>query len=231
MRFDPALTTGTLIRRYKRFLADVVLDSGEELTVHCPNSGSMLEVAVPDRPIALSHSDNPKRKYAYTWELIHLPETWVGVHTGRSNSIVSEAISAGKVPELAGYPNLRREVPYLNSRIDIYLQDQQRPDCYVEVKNVTLTQGQRAIFPDSVTTRGQKHLRELSQMVAQGKRAVMLFLINREDCREFGPADHLDPVYGQLLRQASEEGVEILAYEAQVNPKQVTLHGSIPILL
>jgi len=232
MRFDPPLTRATLLRRYKRFLADVALEDGSEITVHCANPGSMLEVSVPGRPVLLSRSSNERRKLPHTWELIRLSRSWVGVNTGRTNAFAEEAIRKGKIAELQGYPQLRREFRIGDSRLDFLLSDTDRPDCLVEVKNVTLTNGRdTAIFPDSVTTRGQKHLLELTRIASAGQRAVMLFWINRGDCRGFGPADDIDPAYGRLLRKARDHGVEILAYRAKVTPKQVTADTSIPILL
>ena len=234
MSFYPRaeLTRGTLIRRYKRFLADIRLADGTEITAHCPNPGSMLRVGVPDRPVAVSHSDNPARKLAYTWEMIELDGGWVGVHTGRTNALVEEALRAGDIAELRGFTALRREVPVGDSRLDFLLGFEGDALCYVEVKNVTLTdEGHRAIFPDSVTARGQKHLRELMGLAAAGHRAVMLFLVNRGDCDEFGPADDLDPEYGKLLRQAAARGVEVLSYAATVSPQHVTVSRSIPTVL
>lgn len=237
MQFDPELTRGTLLRRYKRFLADIRLADGTEVTAHCPNPGSMLRVGVPDSPVAVSHSDNPKRKLAFTWEMIELDGGWVGVHTGRTNALVEEALRAGQIKELDGFTELRREVKVGDSRLDFMLRYANGSSCYVEVKNVTLTGdpaaglGHRAIFPDSVTVRGQKHLRELSTLVAGGHRAAMLFLINRGDCVEFAPADDIDPEYGKLLRQVVATGVEVLSYTARVDPQQVTVDRSIPTVL
>lgn len=232
MRFEPELTPGTLVRRYKRFLADVLLADGTEITVHCPNPGSMLDVAVPGRPVALSHSTNPSRKLAYTWEMIELERGWVGVHTGRTNSFVEEALHQGDIEELRDFTKLHREVRQGNSRLDFALEQDRGPRCFVEVKNVTLTDRKRlALFPDSVTLRGQKHLRELSNLATTGHRAVMLYWVNRGDCDGFGPADEIDPEYGALLRRARANGVEILAYRARVDPKQVTADTSIPIVL
>jgi sugar fermentation stimulation protein A len=232
MRFDPPLIRATLLRRYKRFLADVVLEDGSEITVHCANPGSMLEVSVPGRPVLLSRSNNERRKLPHTWELIRLSRSWVGVNTLRTNALAEEAIRKHRITELGGYPQLRREVRTGDSRIDFLLGDAGKPDCLVEVKNVTLTDGNgTAIFPDSVTVRGQKHLLELMTVVDSGRRAVMLFWINRGDCRGFSPADDIDPAYGRLLRQARDHGVEILAYRAKVTPKQVTADASIPIVL
>ncbi len=232
MRFDPPLARATLLRRYKRFLADVALEDGAELTVHCANPGSMLEVAVPGQPVLLSRSENQKRKLAYTWEMIRLSGSWVGVNTARTNSFAEAAIRKHRIVELRGYRGLHREVRTGDSRIDFLLSDASKPDCLVEVKNVTLTDGSgTAIFPDSVTRRGQKHLRELIKIAARGQRAAMLFWVNRGDCHAFGPADHIDPAYGRLLRSARDKGVEILAYRAHLTPKQVTVDTSIPILL
>jgi sugar fermentation stimulation protein A len=232
MHYEPELIHGTLIRRYKRFLADIRLADGTEITAHCPNPGSMLRVGIPDRPVAVSLSTNKKRKLPYTWEMIELDGGWVGVHTGRTNALVEEALLAGQIVELRGFEQLRREVPCGDSRLDFLLTFEDGPDCYVEVKNVTLTdEGRRAIFPDSVTVRGQKHLRELIGLVHAGHRAAMLFLVNRDDCDEFGPADEIDPEYGKLLREAADQGVEVLAYCARVSPKQVTLSRSIPTVL
>ncbi|MHC5072044.1 MAG: DNA/RNA nuclease SfsA, partial [Planctomycetota bacterium] len=232
MRFDPALIRATLLRRYKRFLADVRLEDGTEITVHCANPGSMLEVSVPGQPVLLSHSNNPKRKLPHTWELIRLSRSWIGVNTARTNAFVEEAIRRDRIAELHGYPHLRREVRAGDSRIDFLLGGGGKTDCLVEVKNVTLTDGNdTAIFPDSVTVRGQKHLSELMRIAHSGRRAVMLFWVNRRDCRGFSTANDIDPAYGRLLREARDQGVEILAYRAKVSPKQVTADRSIPILL
>lgn len=232
MRFEPKLIRGHLVRRYKRFLADVRLDAGPEVTAHCPNPGSMLDVGIPGQPVALSHSDNPKRKLAYTWEMIELDGGWVAVHTGRTNALVEEALAAGGIEELAGFAHLRREVRQGASRLDFELEGANGQKTFIEVKNVTLTDGgHRAIFPDSVTVRGQKHLRELMTVAAAGHRAVMLFIVNRNDCDEFSPADQIDPEYGRLLRQAASRGVEILAYRTRVSPKQVTVDRSIRTVL
>ena len=232
MQFEPPLIRGHLVCRYKRFLADVRLGDGQEITAHCPNPGSMLDVGIPGRPVALSHSDNPARKLAYTWEMIELDGSWVAVHTGRTNALAEEALTAGRIEELAGFARLRREVRQGASRLDFELEGADGKRTFVEVKNVTLTDGShRAIFPDSVTARGQKHLRELMALAAAGHRAVMLFVVNRNDCDEFSPADEIDPEYGKLLRQAASQGVEILAYRTRVSPKQVTVDRSIRTVL
>ncbi len=222
MRFDPPLVHGTLLRRYKRFLADIALEDGSEITAHCPNPGSMLDVALPNRPVALSRSFEPKRKLEYTWEMIRLERSWVGVNTARTNRLVAESIERNRIPELAGYSEVRREVPYgAHTRFDFRLTGPRRRDCYLVVKNVTLAHGAAALFPDSVTVRGQKHLRELGNAVDRGHRAVLLFWVYRQDCRWFSPADRIDPEYGRLLRSALESGVEALVYSARVSPRRV----------
>ncbi len=232
MRFDPPLIHGTLLRRYKRFLADIALEDGSEITAHCPNPGSMLDVAVPNRPVALSRSFEPKRKLEYTWELIRLRRSWVGVNTARTNRLVAESIERNRIPELAGYTEVRREVPFgAHTRFDFRLTGPGRPDCYLEVKNVTLAQQKAALFPDSVTVRGQKHLRELGNAVRRGHRAVLLFWVYRQDCRWFSPADRIDPEYGRLLRSALGSGVEVLVYSARVSPRQVLSDSPLAIRL
>ena len=229
MRFPDALTEGRLIRRYKRFLADVEIPGEGMVTAHCPNSGSMAGLAEPGSAVLLSQSPNPERKYRYTWELVRVGRGWVGIHTGRPNQLVEEAIRGGLIAELAGYPELRREVPYgKNSRIDILLEGKKKP-CYVEVKNTTLYHEGCARFPDAVTERGQKHIKELAAMAKKGNRAVLVFLVNRSDCKTMGPADHVDPEYGKLLRWGAKEGVELLAYRTNITKREITVAGAVPI--
>lgn len=231
MRFDPPLREGILVRRHKRFLADVQLADGTLLTAHCANSGSMLGVAVPGSPVALSHHPDKGRKLEWTWELVRLGSHWVGVNTALPNQLVADAIASGAIPTLAGWPTLRREVAYgTGSRIDLLLQGGGRPDCYVEVKNVTLAEGKVARFPDSVTTRGQKHLRELMAVRAQGHRAALVFWVFRGDCTEVRPADDIDPEYGRLLRAAARAGVELVAVEARVSPQTVEPGRLLPVV-
>ncbi|NVN98588.1 MAG: DNA/RNA nuclease SfsA [Geobacteraceae bacterium] len=227
----PPLVSGRLIRRYKRFLADVELDGGEVVTTHCPNSGSMRGCALPGSLVLLSRSDNPARKLAYTWELVMADGCWVGLNTGLPNKLAFEGIKLGIVTELQGYENLRTEVCYGSerSRIDLLLENPGR--CYVEVKNVTLVEDGQARFPDAVTERGQKHLRELISMVEGGYRAVNFFTVQRADARSVTPADDIDPVYGKLLRQAAAAGVELLAYQASVTPAEIVLSHPLPIIL
>jgi len=229
------LLTGTLVRRYQRFLADVTLDDGSTVTAHCPNTGSMTGCAEPGSPVLLSESDNPDRKLRHTWEAVRMtgadgaPGAWVGIHTGHGPAIVAAGIRTGAIPELAGYARLRREVPYgTGSRIDLLLEDDHRPPCYVEVKNVTLTDDDTALFPDAVTTRGARHMRELERVVAEGGRAAVLFLVHRADCVRFAPAGHIDPAYAAALAQAVRGGVLVLPCAARVTPHGVTLLGRLP---
>lgn len=226
MRFESPLVFGTLLRRYKRFLADVVLEDGATVTAVCPNTGSMRSCATPGWRVALSHSQVPTRKYALTWELVHNGESWIGINTGRTNGLVCEAVAQGRVPILAGYPVVRREQPYgLASRIDILLEDGPRR-CYVEVKNVTLrTDDGAAAFPDAVTARGLKHLEELTRMVQAGHRAVMCYVIQRTDCARFRIAGEIDAAYAEGFVKARRAGVEAVAVVAEVGPEGIALAG------
>lgn len=230
MQFSQPLIPGTLIQRYKRFLADVRLADGTVVTAHCANSGSMLGCQEPGSPVMLSHKPDPKRKLPYSWELVQVGATWVGINTSLPNRLVAEAIAGGRLPELSGYATLKPEQKYgVNSRIDILLSDPDRGRCYVEVKNVTLAEGDVALFPDSVTERGAKHLRELSQMVREGHRAVMVYLVQREDCRRFRPAERIDPTYARELEAALAAGVEALCYTCTVTPEGIELQERLPI--
>lgn len=228
----PALTPGVLIRRYKRFLADIELPDGSVVTAHCPNSGSMKGCNLPGAPVLLSVSPNPNRKLAHTWELVQIDGFWVGLNTMLPNRLAEEAIADGTVAELQGYETIRREVCYGSerSRIDLLLEGS-RGRCYVEVKNVTLVEGGQALFPDAVTTRGQKHLRELMEVVAQGDRGVIFFTVQRGDGAGVAPADTIDPEYGRLLREAVKNGVEALAYRAKVTPEAIRLTERLPVFL
>lgn len=223
MNISQPLYRGKLIRRYKRFLADVELTSGEIVTAHSANTGSMRGCSTPGSAVLLSKSDNPKRKLKYTWELVEVNHRWICINTALPNRLVEEAIENDHIPALHGYSQVRREVRYAeNSRIDLLLE---RPGqrCYVEVKNVTLMENDKALFPDAVTTRGQKHLRDLMQMVDEGHRSVIFFVVNRSDCNSFSPADKIDPVYGKLLREAIAHGVEALAYQTRITPPEILI--------
>lgn len=234
MRFVSPLVAGTLVERYRRFFADVRLHSGALVTAHCPNTGSMLGCSEPGSRVWISPADNPGRLLRYTWELVEAgPGVLVGVHTGRTNGLVSEAISAGVVGELADYADIRREVKFgrENSRIDLLLRGTGLPDCYVEVKNVTAAvSGGIALFPDAVSARGAKHLRELMHMVAAGHRAVIFYCVQRGDVNEVCPADEIDPDYGRTLREALAAGVEALAYRAAVSPTGIALTTPLPVV-
>jgi sugar fermentation stimulation protein A len=224
MDFSKPLIPGILLKRYKRFLADIKLDSGEFITAHCPNSGSMKTCKEPGWKVLVSESDNPKRKLKYTWEMVHNGKCWIGINTQVPNKIASEAILNGTIPELSGYSDLKNEVKYgKNSRIDILLSGG-KPDCYVEVKNVTLVEEDGYYkFPDAVTERGKKHLYEMLDMIKSGKRAVMLYVIQRSDGTIFKPAYDIDPVYGKSLKEVHQQGIEILAYRADVTPERIEL--------
>ena len=228
MRFERPLVPATLIRRYKRFLADVRFDDGSEATVHLANSGSMLGTSDPGSRVWLSWSDNPTRKLAWSWELVEVDGALVGVNTAHPNKI-----AAGQVPQLAGYSTLRREVAYgsRRSRIDILLEEPGRPPCYVEVKNVHLKRGDWAEFPDAVTARGAKHLDELADMAGQGARAVMLYLVQRQDCRAFRPAADIDPAYAAGLARAVEAGVEALCHTCEMSLSAISLGPALPLHL
>lgn len=227
----PPLIAGTLVKRYKRFLADVLLEDGSEVTVHCPNSGSMKGCAVPGSRVFLSRSSNPKRKYPFGWELVESDGFWAGINTGLPNRLTHEAIEDGTVTELQGYTAIRPEVPYgEHSRIDLLLEGP-AARCFVEVKNVTLVENGRALFPDAVTTRGQKHLQELMRVVREGDRGVIFFTVQRGDGASVSPADLIDPEYGRLLRLAVESGVEALAYRAVVTPEEIRLSERLPVIL
>jgi sugar fermentation stimulation protein A len=216
----PPLVAGRLIKRYKRFLADVELDDGRLVTAHSANTGSMRGCAEPGSRVWLSAADNPARKLAWTWELTQTaPGVVVGIHTGRSNALVEEAIRAGHIPALAGASRIRREVRYgQNSRIDLLLEFDDAAPVYVEVKNVTLVESGVARFPDAVTTRGAKHLQEMSAMVAQGARAAMVYCVQRTDARALESADDIDPEYGRQLRAARASGVDAYALCAAPDP-------------
>ena len=231
MRFKSRLIRGTLIQRYKRFLADVRLEDGEIVTAHCTNTGSMMGCKEPGSAVYISRSDNLNRKLAYTWEMIEINNRWVGINTMHPNKLVPEAVESGVIEELSGYPTIRREVKVsAHSRLDLCLEGS-RPNCFVEVKNVTLAVDGTAAFPDAVSERGTKHLRELMRLKRQGHRAAIVFVIQRGDCGNFRPADEIDREYGRWLRKAVKAGVEALPYIAKVTPKEIILSERIAIQL
>ncbi|NIM28183.1 MAG: DNA/RNA nuclease SfsA [Gammaproteobacteria bacterium] len=234
MRFREPLVAATLVKRYKRFLADVTLDDGTSLTAHCPNTGSLLGCHAPGARVWLSRSDNPKRKYAYTWELVEVPGAGlVGINTGRSNALVREAIESGVIDELTGYDAIRPEVRYgeEGSRAD-FLLSKGASACYLEVKNVTAAvEDGIALFPDAISTRGTRHLRELmGSLRVADRRAVLCFCVQRSDVSEVRPADRIDPRYGDTLREALAAGVEAIAYRATLSPQGVALAERIPVV-
>lgn len=226
----PSLIQGKLVRRYKRFLADVQLDTGELVTAHCPNSGSMKGCAIEGAPVWLSTSDNPKRKYAHTWELIKVPQTYIGINTLVPNRLVKQAVENELIEELSGFESVRAEVKTsANTRLDLVLENTSGPKCYVEIKNCTLVENGVAMFPDAVTTRGQKHLEELESLISQGHRGVIFYLIQRTDATVFRPADAIDKAYGQKLRKAVENGVEIITRDTVISLDEIKLGQSIRV--
>jgi len=233
MLFNNPLIEGRLIRRYKRFLADIQLDGAGVVTAAVPNTGSMMGCCDAGNRVWLSESDSATRKYRHTWELVQVGKVLIGINTGRPNALVAEAIADGTIPELAGYAGVRREVRYgeEGSRVDIVLEAPRRKTCYVEVKNVTAAASKGiALFPDSVSDRGTRHLRELIRLKAQGLRPVQLYCVQRGDVREVRPADGIDYEYGQTLREAIAAGVEVLAYRANVTPTEIRLEERIPVM-
>jgi sugar fermentation stimulation protein A len=227
MLFPARLIRGTLVQRYKRFLADVRLPNGEIVTAHCTNTGSMLGCKEPGSAVYLSLSPNKDRKLPYTWEMIRIKRNWIGINTLHPNRLVAEAVAAGVIAELNGYPSILREVKVsAHSRLDLCLEGRDGR-CYVEVKNVTVSFDGAAAFPDAVSERATKHLKELIRLKRKGHRAAVVFVIQRADCDCFRPADEIDPEYGRWLRRAVKAGVEVLPYVAKVTPKGILLTGRI----
>jgi sugar fermentation stimulation protein A len=225
----PALIPGTLVKRYNRFLADVKLESGETVTAHCANSGTMKECSEPGRSVYLSFHDNPKRKLKYTWEMIEMPTSLVGVNTLVPNRLVKKSIENGMIKQLRGYDNIKTEVKVSNSsRLDLMLTKSEREKCFVEIKNCTLVKDEIAYFPDAVTTRGQKHLAELKRLTNEGNRSIIFFLVQRMDARAFSPADDIDPAYGKELRKAKRNGVEVMVYDVVIDLDRIRLGKMIP---
>jgi sugar fermentation stimulation protein A len=231
MRFPSRLIRGTLVQRYQRFLADVRLPGGEIVTAHCTNTGSMIGCKEPGSVVYISRSDKKGRRLLYTWEIIEAGRTWVGINTMHPNRLVAEAISSGAIPELQGYDNVRREVvTRQGTRLDLCLEGSSG-FCFVEVENVTLAVDGAAAFPDAVSERGTKHLKELMWLRREGHRGAVVFVIQRTDCRIFRPADEIDSEYGRWLRRAIRAGVEALPYVAYVTPKEIILTERLPIRL
>ncbi|MES9861623.1 MAG: DNA/RNA nuclease SfsA [Candidatus Thiodiazotropha sp. LLP2] len=232
----PPLTNGHIIKRYKRFLADVELSDGDILTVHCPNTGSMFGCWEPGAPVQISYSDNPRRKLPWTLERVDMGQGWIGVHTGRTNPVVEEALKGGLIKPVADYRTVRREVPYEShgerSRFDFMLPGEGVPDVWIEVKNVTLWEGKGLSFPDAVTLRGRKHLEQLAQLSEGGCRAVMIYALNRPEGNYFSPADNIDPDYGTTLRRVVEKsGVEVLALRIAHSKQAMKVAEEVPVKL
>ncbi|UNM06681.1 MAG: DNA/RNA nuclease SfsA [Holosporaceae bacterium] len=229
MVIEETLTQGKLVKRYKRFLADITLENNL-VTAHCPNSGSMKGLVNPGNSVWISTSTNKARKLPYTLEMIQVDGVYVGVNTRKPNQIVAHALKQKKIKSLSQYNAIREEVKYgTNSRIDILLQQESLPDAYIEVKNVTLKEGDAALFPDAVTSRGTKHLNELINMKKIGARAIMFYLVQRNDCRFFSPARKIDPLYAQTLEKAMDAGVEVMIYPCSVSPQEIKLEVTNPL--
>ncbi|MDP2561486.1 DNA/RNA nuclease SfsA [Psychrobium sp. 1_MG-2023] len=233
MEFEPSLKKSTLIKRYKRFLADVVLDDGTETTLHVANTGAMTGCAQPGDLVWYSTSPNPKRKYPFSWELTQTQAgEFICVNTIRANQLAVEAISADFIEPLTGYSTLKTEVKYgdENSRIDVLLSDDTRKDCFIEIKSVTLEVEQgKGFFPDAVTVRGQKHLRELTQIAQSGQRAVLLFMVLHSAIKTVSVADWIDPEYARLLKIAQDEGVEVMAWGCDMSPSGIKVARQISV--
>lgn len=233
MQFNMPLIKGKLLKRYKRFLADVELESGEVVIAHCPNTGAMTGCAEPGFEVWLSPSTNPKRKLAYTWELaVNHHNHWIGINTQNANKLAFEAIQSDKVSELCGYQSIKPEVKYgeENSRIDFLLTDENKPDCYVEVKSVTLLSNKdkkTGIFPDAKTSRGTKHLRELSKIAKKGKRAIIFFCVQHTGIKTVSVAEQIDPAYAEEMHNALASGVEVIAYSCEISQEKVDINQSL----
>ncbi|HPE87119.1 MAG: DNA/RNA nuclease SfsA [Bacteroidales bacterium] len=222
MKFEKTLTHGILKRRYKRFLADIVLDHGEEVVAHCTNSGSMKSCLEEGAEVYLSPVDDPSRKTKYTWEMIKINEKWVGINTSNPNVLAYEAIVNGQIPGFRQYTSVKREVTFDDSRFDIFAENGDEK-CYIEVKNVTYKEGDYALFPDAVTTRGLKHLHTLAKVKEAGYRAVMLYIIQRTDINYFDTANEIDPAYSEALIEAVKNGVEVMAIKVHVTPESLQI--------
>jgi sugar fermentation stimulation protein A len=229
MQFNQNLKPGILIRRYKRFLADVELQDGSTLTVHCPNTGSMLGCSEPGSPVMISHSDNPGRKYPHTLEMVKAGSAWVGVNTSRTNKLVREALENRVVQEVGSGFKIFQEVKTSgHTRLD-FLLEHNGEKVYMEVKNCSLAENNTAMFPDAVTARGTKHLLELVRLKKEGHGAVVFFCVQRQDAEKFSPAGHIDPLYAETLKKAAAMGVLVLAYQAEVSPQGIKVSRKLPV--
>ena len=231
MQFKQELQPGILLKRYKRFLADIELEDKKLLTVHCPNTGSMLGCSEPGSPVMISRSDNPGRKYPHTLEMVQAGSTWVGVNTSRTNKLVREALEKKVVKEFGRLDAISQEVKTsANTRLD-FLLEREGKRIFMEVKNCSLAESRVAMFPDAVTARGTKHLHELAALKKQGHGAVVFFCVQRGDADYFKPAHHIDPAYAEALANVASEGVMILAYQADVNPREIIIARNLPVIL
>lgn len=231
MQFPSPLIQGMLVKRYKRFLADVLLADGSTVIAHCPNTGAMTGCAEPGWTVWLSPSTNPKRKLLFTWEVVLTDQQhWIGINTHRANTLVKEAILQDRIAELTGYQSLETEVRFgeEKSRVDFLLSDPDKADCYLEVKSVTLLEGSEGYFPDATTLRGQKHLRELGSIVDQGKRAVLLFCVQHTGIQSVQVAKHIDPDYAKELKRAMLKGVQVLCYGCEISAEKIYINQSLP---
>jgi sugar fermentation stimulation protein A len=230
VRFETPLVRARLVERYKRFLSDHELETGEVVTAHCANPGGMIGLKEPGIETWLTPARNPNRKLKWDWQLARADGGLVGINTGHPNGLAAEAITQGRLPELAGYAELRREVRYgTNSRIDILLEDPDRPPCYLEIKNCHLRRQELAEFPDAVTARGAKHMSELAIVAEAGQRAVVLYVVQRMDCPGFALAEDIDPAYAAALKYAMARGVEVLAYSCRLTTDEIVLDKAMPL--
>lgn len=231
MKFESKLIKASLIKRYKRFLADVCLENGEIVVAHCPNTGSMKTCGEPGDTVYLSSHDDPKRKLKYTWELTQCKTGLIGINTHRPNHIVEEALKKQRIDALKDYTNIKREVKYQDSRFDFKLTDASHSKtCWLEVKNVTLLEKDKLYFPDAVSTRALKHLKTLETIAKKGERAIIFYLVNRTEEGVFHTADHIHPDYGKTLIKVVQSGVEVLVYQNKISTNEITLHHSLPYL-
>lgn len=230
MKFQEALIHGKLLKRYKRFLADIELDNGEVITAHCTNSGSMKSCIEIGAEVYLSPTSNPLRKTRFTWEMIKIDGQWIGINTNNPNRLAFEAILKQEIPEISGYTQVIREVKWEDSRFDIMARNETET-CFIEVKNVSMKEGNFALFPDAITTRGKKHLETLIRVKKSGMRAIMLYIVQRCDVDTFSTAKEIDPEYAKTLKKAFDSGIEIFVFQAKVTATSIIITKRIPIKL